>query len=75
MSFPTVALFSILGVQPALGRLPVPEDEDRVALISHALWTDWFGRDPAVLGRTYEIMGASREVVGVTTRIIFELED
>ena len=52
MSAPTTSLFSTLGVEPILGRLPVPEDEDRVVVISHALWTTWFGADPAILERT-----------------------
>ena len=65
MSWPTSSLFGTLGAQPILGRLPVPADEDRVAVISHELWSSWFGRDAAVIGRSYEIGGASRTIVGV----------
>ena len=65
MSAPTASLFDTLQVQPILGRLPAPEDEDRVAVISHTLWQTWFGGDPAVLGRSYFISGRSRTVIGV----------
>jgi hypothetical protein len=38
MSMPTSTMFETLGVKPILGRLPVAEDEDRVVVLSHALW-------------------------------------
>jgi predicted permease len=51
----SASFFPMLGVQPLLGRLFTP-DEDRsgarVALLSDASWRDFFGRDPAVLGKT-----------------------
>ena len=50
MSMPSPSLFDTLEVRPILGRLPTLEDEDRVAVISHALWLTWFGGDPAVIG-------------------------
>jgi predicted permease len=34
-------------------------------VISHWLWTDWFGGDASVLNRTYEFAGAQRTVIGV----------
>src|SRR5690606_29123503 len=46
MSWPTNSMYSTLGVKPILGRLPVDADENNAALISHALWTSWFGSDP-----------------------------
>jgi hypothetical protein len=46
MSWPTNSLFTTLGASPILGRLPPPEDEDRVVVISDALWQSWFGGDP-----------------------------
>src|SRR5687768_8622155 len=52
MSSPTNSMYSTLGVRPILGRLPVSEDEDRAAVISHALWSTWFGSDSAVLGKS-----------------------
>ncbi|MGE5815803.1 MAG: ABC transporter permease, partial [Acidobacteriota bacterium] len=51
MAFPTSEVYATLRARPQLGRLPVAEDGDRVALISDRLWTSWFGRDPAVVGK------------------------
>jgi predicted permease len=65
MSWPTSTLFSTLGARPMLGRLPLAEDEDRVVVISHALWTSWFGGDSSVIGRALDIGGGSRTIVGV----------
>ncbi len=36
-----------------------------MAVISYALWQSWFGGDPGVIGRSFEIAGSSREVIGV----------
>ena len=65
MSWPTNSMYSTLGVKPILGRLPVPEDEGRAAVISFALWQSWFGSDSSVLGKSYEMAGAPRTVVGI----------
>ncbi len=65
MSWPTNSMFSTLGVTPILGRLPVAEDEERVAVISYALWTSWFGRDSSVIGRSYFMSGGMRTVIGI----------
>ena len=65
MSQPTSSLFTTLGARPIRGRLPTAADEDRVAVISHALWMSWFGGDEGVIGRTYDISGSTRTVVGV----------
>jgi predicted permease len=65
----TVSAFELLGVRPALGRLPAEEegapDGPQVALLSDALWRTVFGADPQVLGRVIELNGSSREVIGV----------
>jgi putative ABC transport system permease protein len=65
MAVSTASLFPTLGVAPILGRVPLPEDEDRVALLSHGLWKAWFGGDTAVIGRSYYIAGEDRTVIGV----------
>jgi predicted permease len=65
MSSPSLSLFEMLGVAPQLGRLPTVEDTDRVALLSHDLWMEWFGGNPSVLGRSYSIAGQMRTVIGV----------
>jgi putative ABC transport system permease protein len=57
MAIPSNDMYATLGVRPQLGRLPVPEDGGRVVLISDQLWSSWFGRDPAVIGKTYYVAG------------------
>ncbi len=65
MSWPTNSLFSTLGARPILGRLPVREDGLNAVVISYPLWTSWFGKDSAVLGRSYQIADMRRTIVGV----------
>src|SRR5687767_15303288 len=65
MAFPSNDIYATLGVRPAIGRVPTAGDEDRVVLISDRLWTGWFGRDPGVIGKSYFVAGAMREVIGV----------
>ena len=64
----TPNLFRVLGVMPVLGRDFAFEDARRgvhVAMLSDAIWTTRFGRDPTVVGRTLTLDGISYEVVGV----------
>jgi predicted permease len=65
MAWPSNDMYATLGVRPQLGRLPRDEDLDQVAVISDRLWSNWFGRDPAVIGKSYFISGAMRRVIGV----------
>jgi putative ABC transport system permease protein len=58
------SLYSTLGAQPALGRVPAANEEN-VAVIGDAVWRSWFASDPAVIGRAYEMAGQKRTVVGV----------
>ena len=61
--------FEFLGVQPALGRMLVPDDDRpgaaRVAVISDGLWDRAFGRDPGVVGRSFRIRSQPYLVAGV----------
>jgi predicted permease len=65
----TRSAFDVLGVQPARGRLPTPEedvpDAPLVVLISNELWMDRYGGDPGIIGRSIDLNGTSREVIGV----------
>jgi predicted permease len=61
----TPSFFNTVGARPLLGRLPGAADADSVVVISHWLWQSWFGSDPSVIGRSYDIAGATRTVVGV----------
>lgn len=64
----TPSFFGVLGVEPALGRAFLPEEESPsadVAVLSHGLWTSRFASDPGVVGRQLDLRGARRTVVGV----------
>ncbi len=63
------ALFSMLGVQPILGRPLQPADEtqgsDNVVVLSYTAWQRYFGADPQAVGRPVSLDAASYTVVGV----------
>jgi len=68
----TANVFEVLGVQPVLGRTFGAGEEGRggppVVIISHHRWQEWFGGDAEVLGRTIEVNGVERTIVGVMPR-------
>jgi predicted permease len=41
------------------------DEEGQVAVLSHWLWNDWFGRDPNAVGQTIEVSGEMRTIIGV----------
>ena len=61
--------FPALGVQPALGRGFLADEETtgrhRRAVIGDGLWHRRFGGDPAIVGRTITLDAEAYEVVGV----------
>lgn len=60
------SLFSTLGVEPVIGRLPTEDDDEgQVVVISHWLWMAWFGGDSSILGESIVVSGAPRTVIGV----------
>jgi putative ABC transport system permease protein len=63
------ALFNLLAVKPAIGRVLLPEDEGRdkelVAVLSDDSWRRRFSADPKVLGRAVNLDGERYTVVGV----------
>jgi predicted permease len=61
----TPSLFSTLGAQPLLGRVPNDSDNGNVVVLSHWLWQSWFGSDPNVIGKSYTFAGQTRSVIGV----------
>ncbi len=65
MAWPTIDMYTTLGIRPQLGRLPVPEDGDRVVVISDQLWSSWFGRDRSVIGKSYFVSDTVRQIIGV----------
>jgi predicted permease len=62
-------LFSVLGVRAELGRTLSSGDDapgrDNFVVLSHDLWQQRFGGDPGIIGRSIELEGVSREVIGV----------
>ena len=58
-----------LGARPMLGQLYTAANEvqgsDAVALIGHGLWASTFGSDPSIIGKSIELNGRKRTVVGV----------
>jgi putative ABC transport system permease protein len=68
-TFGTGNFFAVLGVRPALGRAFTEAETWRtgqpVVVLSHRLWRDRFGSDPAVIGRTIELDGTRTQIVGV----------
>ena len=64
-------LFATLGVPPMLGRAFTAQEDDgrqQVAVISYALWTDHYHRDPHVLGRSITLDRKPYSVIGVMPR-------
>jgi len=70
--FVSAPYFSLLGVQPAIGRTFTADEDDvakptQVVVVSDGLWRRRFGRDPQLVGRTVTLCCAARSytVVGV----------
>ena len=65
----TGRFFDLFGTPAKYGRTLQPADteagRERVLVLSHKLWTDQFGADPAVVGRTIAVNARPFEVVGV----------
>ncbi|HEU4996904.1 MAG TPA: ABC transporter permease [Gemmatimonadaceae bacterium] len=65
----TPSVFTLLGVQPALGRFFAASEErddgDHVAVLGYDAWRAWFSGDSAVLGRTIDVAGLPYVIVGV----------
>jgi putative ABC transport system permease protein len=65
----TPGFFSMLGVQPELGRGFLPDDNqptrDAVAVLSDSLWRDSFYADSHIVGKTVILDGAPHVIAGV----------
>ena len=58
--------FTVLGVQPRLGRLTAPADGQPVAILSHTLWRFDYAANPDIVGESLHIVdGASIPIAGV----------
>jgi predicted permease len=63
--------FSVLGIQPVIGRFFLPKEETghgahSAAVISHSLWRRLFEGDPTALGKTISLNNHILTVVGVS---------
>ncbi len=61
--------FSVLGVQPILGRVFTPDEDQQgknhEAILSWKLWKQRFAADPNIVGRTMNFDGTPYVIVGV----------
>lgn len=67
--YATASLFTTLGVRALLGRTFDPLESEagneRVVVLSHALWSSQFGADPDLVGRDIQVSGIGFRVIGV----------
>ncbi len=73
IAYVTGNYFSMLGVQPGLGRLILPTEgqhrgADPVIVLGHAFWEREFGSDPGIVGRTLKVNGQPVMVIGVVPK-------
>jgi predicted permease len=65
----TADFFSVLGVQPVMGRMFLPDedkpDSNQVAVVSYGFWQRYLGSDPERVGQPLTFNGRSYTVVGV----------
>lgn len=65
----TSEILPMLGVQPLLGRMFLPEEQqsgkDLEVVLSYSLWQNHFGGDSGVLGHTVSLNGHSYTIIGV----------
>ena len=65
------SVFTTLGVQPELGRVFTPQEEDAhqlLAVISYRLWQNRFHRDPRILGSSIVLDRKTYTITGVMPR-------
>jgi len=62
-------IFPMLGVQPLLGRMFLPEEQEagkeHEVVLSYALWQSHFAGNPEIIGRSVALSGERYTVVGV----------
>ena len=64
----TANFFSLLGIQPILGRTLLPVEEQpghNVVILTEALWRRRFAADPGIIGRAIPLDGRPYTVIGV----------
>jgi predicted permease len=71
--------FEVMGIQPAMGRLLQRADDDHpgaaeVAVLSWGAWKNYYGGDPAIVGKTVRIDKHPYTIVGVTPATFYGTE-
>ncbi|HEY6229184.1 MAG TPA: ABC transporter permease, partial [Verrucomicrobiae bacterium] len=65
----TDGFFTLLGVQPFLGRVFAPQEDlpnaERVVILTHSIWKRRYASDANIIGKAIQIDGKSAVVVGV----------
>ena len=68
----TANFFDVIGVQPKMGRVFLPEEQhsgkDQEIILSYGLWERQFASDPNVLGKSVKVDGKSYTIVGVMNK-------
>ena len=63
------AFFRVLGIKPAAGRIFSSDEaqpgKNRIVILSHSVWQNYFGKDPAVAGKSMLLNGEQWRIVGV----------
>lgn len=67
------SMFSAFGLKPALGRLLTDANDGAprsapYAVLSYDYWSNRFGKDPAVIGRTFRMGNDTFQIVGVAEK-------
>jgi putative ABC transport system permease protein len=67
--------FETLGISPVIGRGFAPSDSEpgqgQVVVLSHSLWTEWFGGRPDVIDRKIQLGRRPYTVIGVMPPVVF----
>ena len=65
----TVNAFTILGLRPLIGRTLIADDDkngaEPVVLLSYGVWARRYAKNPDVVGRSVNVNGESRQIIGV----------
>ncbi|MCM3905699.1 MAG: ABC transporter permease [Pyrinomonadaceae bacterium] len=65
----TANFFSVLGVEPVIGRAFQPGEDKpgapRVTMLTYGMWQRKFGGDPGIIGQSLTLNGDSYTVIGV----------
>ena len=65
--------FDVLGVQPSIGRFFFPDEDKKpggnnVVVLSYSLWSDKFGSDANLVGKTLNLNATPYTVIGIAPR-------